>query len=128
MKFVFTSYVNSPEYDRPEIWLQRIEAYTGILESLSKTHSVIGIERINYEGEMLHHGVHYYFFKLKRKVAWFPWRLHGLVKKLQPDVVFINGLIFPLQIIQLRLRLGRKAKIIVLHRAEKPFTGVKKYL
>jgi glycosyltransferase involved in cell wall biosynthesis len=40
----------------------------------------------------------------------------------------VNGFIFPLQIIQLRITLGKCVKIIVLHRAEKPFSGIKKWL
>jgi glycosyltransferase involved in cell wall biosynthesis len=50
------------------------------------------------------------------------------MKKLNPDVVFINGFIFPLQVIQLRLTLGRPVKIILLHRAEKPAKGIKRFL
>ena len=128
MRLIFTSYVNSPEYDQPEEWLKRIEAYTGILQSLSYDHTVIGIERINYEGEYKQQGVHYFFIRLRRKIVRFPVRMHRLIKRLKPDVVFINGFIFPFQIIQLRLKLGRGVKIIVLHRAEKPFKGIKRYL
>jgi glycosyltransferase involved in cell wall biosynthesis len=128
MKFVFTSYNSSPEYDHPCTWLKRIRGYTGILENLSRSHTVIGIERINYEGGYGQNGVHYYFIRLRKKVVRFPFRLHRLVKKIKPDVVFINGFIFPLQVIQLRLWLGRSVRIIILHRAEKPFNGVKKYL
>src|SRR5260221_1533330 len=128
MKLVFTSYSSSPEYDQPREWLRRIEGYTGILESLSRDNTVIGIERINYEREYKQNGVQYYFIRLKNKTVRFPLRMHRLIKKLDPDVVFVNGFIFPLQIIQLRLKLGRSVKIIVLHRDERPFNGVKKYL
>lgn len=128
MRLIFTSYINSPDYDQPEAWLKRIEAYTGILQSLSYDHTVIGIERINYEGEYEQQGVHYFFIRLKSKIVRFPFRMHRLIKRLKPDVVFINGFIFPLQIIQLRLKLGWGVKIIVLHRAEKPFKGIKRYL
>jgi glycosyltransferase involved in cell wall biosynthesis len=128
MKFIFTSYVSSPEYDQPDQWLKRIEGYTCILESLSHDHTVLGIEKINYEGEYEQNGVQYYFIKQKKKTVRFPWRMHRLIKQLQPDVVFINGFIFPLQIIQLRLKLGTRVKIIVIHRSEKPYKGAKKYL
>ena len=127
MKLVFTSYVSSPEYNDPQAWLKRIEGYTGILESLSKTHSVTAIERINYEGELKHKGVSYHFIRLKKKVSRFPRRLHCIIKKSAPDVVFINGF-FPLQLLQLRFSVGNNVKIIILHRAEKPFSGLKKYL
>lgn len=128
MKLIFTSYTHSPEFDAPETWLRRIKGYTGILESLSRVHTVTGIEHINYEGEYEQDGVNYYFLPLKKKVARFPVRLHQVIRKLQPDIVFINGFIFPLQVIQLRWWLGPSVKIIVLHRAEKPFKGIKKYL
>jgi glycosyltransferase involved in cell wall biosynthesis len=125
---VFTSYASAAEFDQPDDWLNRIAGYTGILEMLSKDHTVFGIERINYEGEQDHKGVKYYFVRQKKKVAIFPFRIHRLVKDLQPDVVFINGFIFPFQIIQLRWKLGKGVKIIILHRSEKPFKGVKKHL
>jgi glycosyltransferase involved in cell wall biosynthesis len=128
MKLIFTSYVSSPGYDRPQTWLKRIEAYTGILESLATSHVVIGIERINYEGDYEQNGVHYYFTRLKNPVVHFPFRMHRLINKLQPDVVFVNGFIFPLQIIQLRMKLTRHVKIIILHRAERPFRGIKKWV
>ncbi len=128
MKFVFTSYTSSPEYGQPAAWLRRIEGYRGILESLARVNEVIGIERINYKGRFRLNAVDYYFIRQKKKTILFPRNMHRLIKKLKPDAVFVNGLIFPLQIIQLRLRLGSSVKIILIHRSEKPFTGLKKYL
>ena len=43
-------------------------------------------------------------------------------------MAIVSGLHFPLQVIQLRLNLGKKVKIIAQNHAEKPFTGIKKYL
>lgn len=128
MKFVFTSYISSPEYNQPEAWLKRIQGYTGILGQLAKSHNVIGIERINYEGEYKDKGVHYHFIRQRNNNVRFPFAQHRLMKELKPDVVFINGFIFPLQVIQLRLSLGRSVKIILLHRAEKPAKGIKRLL
>src|SRR6185503_18936169 len=62
------------------------------------------------------------------KMTRFPWRMHRLIKKLKPDVVFVNGIIFPLQVIQLRRKLGKEIKIILQHRSEKPGKGLRKYL
>jgi glycosyltransferase involved in cell wall biosynthesis len=128
MRIVFTSYVSSPEFEEPLVWLNRINGYTGILEGLSKNHEVIGIEKINYKGDYFQDGVQYCFLKQRKKVLLFPFRLHQFIKKLQPDIVFINGFIFPLQIIQLRLTQGKKTRIFILHRAEKPYKGIKRWL
>ena len=128
MHFIFTSYTSSPEFNCPNAWLRRIDFYTGILEKLAETHKVTAIEHINYSGVLKQNGVRYLFQPLEKKVIRFPFRKHQLMKKMKPDVVFINGFIFPWQIIQLRLQLGSNTRIIILHRAEKPFSGYKAIL
>ena len=118
----------SPEFTDPQQWLKRISFYTGILEELAKQHDVISIERISYEGEYKQNGVKYLFINLRKRVVHFPFRMHNIINSINPDVVLVNGLIFPLQLIQLRLKLGKSIKIILLHRAEHPFSGYKKIL
>lgn len=126
MKFVFASYVVSDGFNDPQAWLKRINAYLGTLEVLATTNTVISIEQINYEGEVLKNGVQYYFKKLPVKQRLYPVQLHRFIKKQKPDIVIIHGLGFPLQVMQLRLMLGRKTPIILQHHAERPFKGLKK--
>jgi len=128
MKYVFTSYASAASFSDPHLWLQRISGYTGILESLTKTNEVNSIERINFKGLIRKNGVAYHFHRQQKKVAYFPWKQHQLIKSLQPDAVFVNGFIFPMQVIQLRLALGKKVKIVVINRSEKPSAGIKKLL
>lgn len=64
---------------------------------------------------------------VKQKI-FFRIKLNRFVKNLQPGVVIISSFMFPLQLIQLRLQLGNRVKIVVQHHAEKPFTGAKKLL
>jgi len=128
MRVVCTSYMNTPEYSDPEQWLDRISFYTGILEELAKKHHVESIEQINYSGSLERKGVKYHFLNFKKPKLYFPVSLHQYIKKLQPDIVFVNGLLFPLQVIQLRLALSKKTKIIAINHSEKPFTGIRKFL
>ncbi len=128
MKIVSTSYTNTAEFTDPLLWLQRINFYTGILEALAKTHEVQSIEQINYSGQIKNKGVTYHFLNYKKPKLYFPFQLHNYIKKIHPDVVLVNGLIFPLQVMQLRLKLGKKVKLIVLNRGEKPGTGLRKFL
>jgi len=128
MKIVSTSYVNTNTFNNPEDWLERIRFYTDLLEELAKHYTVESIEQINYNGKLQKNETIYHFLNFKKKKLYFPFELHRYIKNLKPDIVFVNGFIFPFQIIQLRKRLGKTAKIIVLHRAEKPFSGIKGYL
>ena len=126
MKILFAGYIYVKDFNTPTSWLERIKGYSGILDALAKNHEVISIERIDYEGEYKHNGVHYYFKRFK--LGLFPIRLHQFIKSQNPDVVVIQSLHFPLQVIQLRLLLGSKTKIIIQNHAEIPFTGLKKHL
>lgn len=128
MRILSTSYTNTPDFNDPEQWLDRISFYTGILEELSKQHGVESIEQINHSGRLESKGVVYHFLNYKKKRLYFPVALHRFIKKLDPDVVLVNGLIFPLQIIQLKLVLRSAVKIIVLHRGERPYRGIKGFL
>lgn len=128
MKFVFASYVVTNAFKNPESWLYRTSMYNGIFEALSINHKVVSIEQIDYEGEYFKNDVNYAFMRFGLPSKYFPGKLHNYIKKLQPDIVVIQGLHFPLQVICLRLKLGSKTKIILHHHAERPFTGIKKYL
>jgi glycosyltransferase involved in cell wall biosynthesis len=127
MKFVFASYVYIEEFKDPELWLKRINAYTGIQRALSINHEVISIEQIDYEGTHMANGVDYRFIKLSACERLFPLKLHRYIHSLSPDVIIIQGLHFPLQVMQLGILNRKKTKIIAQHHAERPFRGFKKY-
>ncbi len=128
MRFVFLSYNYSPDIHSPEEWTDRLKFYAGSLEHLSKYHTVIRVDQINYEGHFIHNGVEYYCVDDGKRKNYFPGKLHRFVKQLQPDIVMVSSFLFPLQVIQLRRCLGNNVKIIIQNHADKPFTGLKKYL
>jgi len=127
MRFVFVSFNYSADICSPQEWLNRVKIYVGSLECVSNKHTVIRVEQINYTGKFSHNGVQYICVGHGKKKNYFHGKINACVKSLQPDIVIVSGLHFPLQVIQLRFRLGKKVKIIAQNHAEKPFTGIKKY-
>ena len=125
MRIVFTSYVHSPLFEQPQAWLNRIKGYIGILEALSNKHEVISIEQINFVGTYVNNGVDFRFIKTSSTI--FPLALHSYIKDLNPDVVFVHGMHFPLQVMQLRRKLGKNVKLFLQNHAEKPGTGRKRF-
>ncbi|MBV9986079.1 MAG: glycosyltransferase family 4 protein, partial [Chitinophagaceae bacterium] len=114
MKFVFTGYVRSSGFARPEDWLKRLAAYFGVLEALAGRHEVISIEQIGYTGSMEQKGVQYRFMEFGTgRILFFPFRLHRFIKHQKPDIVLVHGIEFPLQVLQLRWKLGKTVKILV---------------
>jgi glycosyltransferase involved in cell wall biosynthesis len=127
MRVVFASYAYTPEFSDPAKWLERISIFTGTLSALAKENDVHSIQLINFKGSYSMDGVDYHFKKYnKAMLRFFPLGLNRDLKNLKPDVIIMQGLHCPLRIIQLRLLLGPKVKIILQHRAEKPFTGYNK--
>jgi glycosyltransferase involved in cell wall biosynthesis len=128
MRFVFASYVVTPEFDNPQAWLERIRIYANMPAALAQKHEVYSIEQINYEGELINKSVIYKFLRLPTSSFSAAVKLNKYIAALAPDIVIIHGLHYPLQVVHLRVLLHKKIKIIVQHHAERPFTGVKKYI
>ena len=99
MKYVFASYVSSPDYHDPEAWINHVGFYFGILEALAETDEVATIEQIDYEGELVKNNVQYYFKKYNNRQRRIPFKMHRFIKSQRPDVVVIQSLHFPIQIL-----------------------------
>ena len=128
MRIVFLSYHYSPDISSPQDWLERIDYYIGWPQWLAKNHTIIRVDQINYEGTYFHQGIQYYFVNDGKRKNYFPWKLNRFVKNLMPDLVVISSLQFPLQVMQLRIYLGNSIKIFLQHHAEKPFSGIRKWI
>ncbi len=123
MKFVSLTYTKKSKFTQPDAWLQRIRAYIGVLEALAKQHSVISLDRIDYKGEVFVNGVVHHFPEFGNHRLLVAWRLNRYTAQQQPDIVLVQGMLFPLHVILLRIQLGRKTKIIIQNHAEKPGLG-----
>lgn len=128
MKVVFVGYNYIADYSFPEKWLERIKPTVGVLESLSRYCEVKYAGLINYTGNFTKNGVAYHFLPSKERKPRFPIQFHKEIKKLQPDIIVILGLRYPLQIMQLRRSLNKRIKIIARHHADAPPTGIKRTL
>lgn len=128
MIIVSVTYVNATTFKQPQDWIRFIRPYLGVFEQLSHQHTVYCFEQINYTGGLDSAGVKYHFLDYRKKINRFPFRLHKAVRQVKPDVVFVRGLHFPLQVILLRRAIGKKVKIIAQHHADTPPGGVRKVL
>jgi glycosyltransferase involved in cell wall biosynthesis len=128
MKFVFLTYNISLHFKRTEDWLYHLRHSTGVYDALGKRHAVISIEQIDHTGRVERNGVDYHFLNYRKKKLYFPRRLHKYIRALTPDIVFVHGTHFPLQVLQLRALLGPRVRIILQNHAEPPGSGKRKFL
>ncbi len=125
MRIVFSGYHFSEDIHSADEWLQRIALYRPALECLAKEHEVIRVENVNFSGEKKHNGIQYYFLRRKKSKTGF-LSVNKFIKKLQPDIVVIHGLHYPLQTLLLHFSLNKKTKLVIQNHAEKTFSGIKK--
>jgi glycosyltransferase involved in cell wall biosynthesis len=128
MNIIHLSYARCQEQYDPIAWLNHLSFFTGILDGMTKQAVVKSVHCISHEGVLQRHGVEYHFLNLQRWEGIFPFRINRYVKCLQPDVVVIHGLVFPWQLLWLRLTLNKQTKIVVQHHAEKPLRFYKRFL
>jgi glycosyltransferase involved in cell wall biosynthesis len=98
------------------------------MERLAKNHTVIYVKQMNFGAAGIYKDVNYHFIDSGSKQFLSVWKQNRYVSKLKPDIIIIQGLHNPLELLQLGLLLNKRVKVIAHHHAEKPFAGVKKYL
>jgi len=114
MRFVDVSYFRNTG-DDAEALLHAHAANLGYLDFLPEDWEVHVVKLLEKEGQIRN-----FHFK-KRGVNRF-------IAQLQPDVVLVHGLIFPLQVLALKFLLPSKTKILIQHHAEQPGKGLKRGL
>ena len=126
IKLIDLNYHAHSNLSKAEEVLELQKASIGFVDFIKEKLSIQLIKHLNYEGEKNVNGVKYVFFKNKNKFLHIPFKTHRYIQKQNPDIILIQGLIFPLQFIALKFILPKKTKIIVQHHGEKPFGGIKK--
>ncbi|WCT14596.1 glycosyltransferase family 4 protein [Mucilaginibacter jinjuensis] len=125
IKLVDVTYYTHLEYHKPEQVLEKHHLVTRYAEFLRDKMQVQFVKHAGFEGFSLHNGLLYNFFKGINKFRYLPFKANRFISKQQPDVVLVQGLVFPLQVILLRMQCKRNCKIIVQHHGELPFKGMK---
>jgi len=126
IKLIDLNYHVHATITNPHEALEVQKASTGFVKFIKNKLEIQLVKHIKYEGVEKIDSVDYFFFKSKRSFWKVPAKTHRFVKKQHADVVLIQGFIFPIQVIVLKLMLGKKVKFMLQHHGERIFTGPKR--
>jgi glycosyltransferase involved in cell wall biosynthesis len=126
IKVVDIVYYFHEEFNSPEQVLRKHSPTLGFSDFIDQRFNMTFVKHLNHQGFMKKENAYYAFFRSRNRFWHIPFNTHRYVKKQNPDVVIVEGLIFPLQLIFLKILLSTKCRIIAQHHGERPFKGVKK--
>ena len=128
IKLVDLTYHSHLNYTRPEQVKENHAPALVFASYLKNKIDFTFVKHASFEQHVIIDDVPYYFFKGKNRFWSVSVKTHRFVKALKPDIVLIQGLVFPIQVMFLRIFCGKKFKLVIQHHGELPSTGVKGYL
>src|SRR6478735_778161 len=106
-----TFYANT-EFDNAEQQINSQSASLGYLDYIKKDIQVEVIRHAHFKEQLLKEDVPYYFFKNTNHFFNVPFKALRHLYQRRPDIILVQGLSFPFQVIILRLLLGRDTIIL----------------
>lgn len=123
LKLIDLTFFTNTDCNSPQQLIEMQKEALGYAVHLKNLLNVEVIKHLNYEGSEKINDVSFTFFKGSNRFAYIPFKTLRYIKQLQPDIILVQGLIFPIQVIALRLFVGNRVKIIVQHHGGNPGTG-----
>lgn len=120
MKIVFVAYNHHPQVQSPQEWIGKIQPLAGIMQALSQYADTCYAGRIGYAGQYEHEGVHYLFSYSQKDTRFFQRRFHAVIAETKPDACIVLGLHFPIQLMELKKKMGRDCIVLARHHADRP--------
>ncbi len=124
MKFVDISCFYNNTKDARSL-LHAHAANLGYMDFLPEEWDTYLLKFLQKQGTFHQGRIQFNFFKGNASPLWIPFKANKFIAKLRPELVLFHGMIYPLQLLMLRRRIGKHARIIVQHHAELPASGIK---
>lgn len=90
----------------------------GYLDFVKQQMHVEVIKHIRSEEHLEVNNIPFHFFKTTKRFFSLPFKTLQYIRKIKPDVVLVQGLIFPFQIMLLKAVTGKRTTILVQHHGE----------
>ncbi len=118
-------YHHHGEFHMPSQVLEKHAPSLGFADFTHPAVQLVFVKHLDYDGFDSMHGHGFAFFKSRNGFWHIPFKTHKYVKSQHPDIIIVEGLLFPFQLIWLKWMLGKNIRIIAQHHGEKPFSGIK---
>jgi glycosyltransferase involved in cell wall biosynthesis len=119
-RFIELNYYHHEEFTSAVEVIKKHRPSNLFVPLLTDRAAITLVKHANYSGSHEENGVNYQFFKGKNNFFHIPFSTHRFIRSYRPDMVLVQGLIFPLQVIALGMQL-KNCKIVLQHQGEVPY-------
>jgi len=112
IKVVDIVYHHHSEFNKPLQVLEKHAPSLGFADFIQKSIQFIFVKHLNYNGVEYINGKAYAFFRGGNRFWHIPFKTHRYIRSQHPDIVLVEGLIFPLQLMLLKWMLNKNCRII----------------
>lgn len=128
LRFIDISFHANSEYGTAEELVDAQRVAMLYLDHLERDTQVISVKHVTRGSITPGTYGRYNFFQGRNRFGYLSLSTTRFLMSTKPDILFVNGLIFPVQVVLLKKILGRRTKIILRHRADQPGNRIKKAL
>lgn len=121
LKFIELNYYSHRDINDPEMVIQKHKPSNLFAHELRKEADVILVKHLTTEAATENEGIRYRFFRRSNSFWQIPSATHRFIASEKPDIVLVQGFIFPLQVMALRKAVGKGCRILLQHHGEIPF-------
>lgn len=125
IKLIDLTYHSHLNYTRPQQVKENHAPPMAFAAYLKNRIDITFVKHASFEQHVVMDDIPHHFFKGKNRFWSVSVKTHLFIKKLKPDIILVQGFMFPMQVIFLRLFCGTGFKILIQHHSELPFGGIK---
>lgn len=125
LQFVEVNYHYHREFDQPADVLRLHGPSNLFTKELKKQATITLVKHLQYSGNDMKDGIEIAFYPSRSSFIHIPSLSHRYIYSKKPQLVLVQGFIFPIQVMALRKKLGREAVILLQHHGERPFAKKK---
>jgi len=128
IKLIDLSFYASNECNDMHALIKQHEPALSYIDHIKQHINIQVIKHLDTESTQVVNGVKYSGFKSSNNFWHIPNKTLNYIRHEDPDIVIVQGLVFPFQLIRLYKKLGKEKIILVQHHGELPYKGYRKWL
>ncbi len=112
------TFFSNNEFERGSELINSQASALGYLDCIQQQMHVEVIKHIRSDERLMKNDIPFHFFKTSNRFFAIPFKALRLIRHIKPDIVLVQGLIFPFQVMLVKAISGKKTIIIAQHHGE----------